>query len=178
MDVRPPQAGDASALQAFFRRMPEGDLTFFKEDVLNEDVIASWVGPHAAGRWLALDGDGDVIGYLAVLPHHGWSSHVGELRLVVDPAHRRRGIGRELARRGLVEALNAGLTKVVVEVVADQDAAISMFTGLGFEAEALLRDHVCDRAGHFRDLIVLAHHVPEMSSAMSTLGIDDALGQE
>jgi L-amino acid N-acyltransferase YncA len=174
VEIRHPEPNDGPALYAFFQRIPEGDRTFFKEDVLDEQVVTSWVDESADHRWLAVE-DGQVIGYLAVLPGHGWSSHVGEVRLVIDPGQRRQGRGGQLARRGLVEALNLGLTKVIVEVAADQEATVSLFTGLGFEPEALLRDHIRDRSGAFRDLIVLSHSVPDMSSAMATLGIDEAL---
>ena len=58
---------------------------------------------------------------VAVVPLQGWSSHVGEVRVIVDPAHRGRGIGRALARHAVLDALELGLTKLVVEVVADQE---------------------------------------------------------
>ena len=35
VEFRPVGAGDAEALSAFFARVPEGDRTFFKEDVLH-----------------------------------------------------------------------------------------------------------------------------------------------
>jgi len=46
-----------------------------------------------------------------------------------------------------------------------------MFQAIGFEAEALLRDHVIDRAGTVRDLVVLAHHADQDSSEMQALGL-------
>jgi ribosomal protein S18 acetylase RimI-like enzyme len=109
------------------------------------------------------------------VPLHGWSSHVGEVRLVVDPEHRGRGIGTALARRAVLDALEMGLAKMVVEVIADQDALIGMFRSLGFEPEALLLDHVRDRAGELRDLMVLANSVDEQFAAMAAAGIADAL---
>ena len=76
---------------------------------------------RAAGGWVAVDDDGAVTGYVAVRPLPGWSDHVGEVRLAVSPACRGdQGLGRELARRALVEAVGAGLSKLVVEVVAEQ----------------------------------------------------------
>ena len=55
---------------------------------------------------LAVDG-ATVVGYVAVIPGVGWSSHVGELRLVVDPAAAARVSARRWPRR-LVAALEAG----------------------------------------------------------------------
>jgi ribosomal protein S18 acetylase RimI-like enzyme len=123
---------------------------------------------------VAID-DGVVVGAVEVAQLVGWSSHVGEVRLVVDPDHRGRGVGRRLARAAVLDAVDMGLKKLVVEVIADQAALIAMFRGLGFEPEALLTDHVRDRAGQTRDLIVLANSVDEQIAALSAAGVADQL---
>jgi ribosomal protein S18 acetylase RimI-like enzyme len=172
MDVRPLGPGDGPALRRFFEGVPEGDRTFFREDVLAPGTVEGWLAGGRAARFLAVDGD-EVVGYLAILPGVGWSAHVGELRVVVSPSRRRVGLGRELARRGLVEGVGLGLDKLVVEVVAEQEAAVGLFADLGFEAEALLRAHVRDSAGVPHALLVMAHHVSDTWSAMASTGIID-----
>jgi ribosomal protein S18 acetylase RimI-like enzyme len=174
MEILPLSSSDVDRVRAFFGRVPEGDRTFFREDVLDARTLESWVSDLAGRRFLAADGD-DVAGYLAVLPGVGWSSHVGELRVVVDPGRRREGIGRMLARQGLIEALGLGLTKVTVEVVAEQESAIAMFHALGFEAEALLKWHVRSRDGQLGDLLVLSHLVDDAWGAIATAGIDEEI---
>lgn len=164
----------ADALSRFFAELPPGDLTFIKEDVTEPATVRSWAAA-AQGRWLTLDG-GAVTGYLAVRRLPGWSDHVGEIRLVVHPGHRGTGLGRALARHALVRSVEAGLTKVVVELVADQEHALAMFTALGFTGEALLRDHIRDRDGRLRDLVLLAHHVDETWSAMNAVGLEEEIG--
>ena len=172
------------ALLRFFETLPEGDLTFIKEEVTDPATVRSWATDTASGgRWVSVDtggeggsGTDEVTGYVAVRPLPGWSDHVGEVRLVVSPSQRGRGLGRALARRALVEAVSAGCSKLVVEAVAGQGAALSLFTDLGFSGEALLRNHIRDRTGELRDLMVLAHHVSETWSGMDTVGIADELG--
>jgi L-amino acid N-acyltransferase YncA len=162
-------------LLAFFSSLPEGDRTFIKEEVTDPDTVRSWAADASpGGRWVAVDGD-EVTGYVAVRPLPGWSDHVGEVRLVVSPSSRGSGLGRTLARRALTEAVSAGLAKLVVEIVAEQGAALALFTDLGFSGEALLRDHIRDRDGELRDLMVLAHHVNETWAGMDTVGIADEL---
>src|SRR3712207_1938977 len=130
------------ALLAFFASLPDGDVTFIKEDVTDLDTVRGWATDSSlGGRWVAVDGD-EVTGYAALRPLSGWSDHVGELRLVVSPTRRGTGLGRELARRAVVEGVSSGLSKLVVEVVAEQGAALALFTDLGFTGEALLRDHI------------------------------------
>jgi L-amino acid N-acyltransferase YncA len=164
------------ALLRFFAELPEGDLTFIKEDVTDPETVRSWAADTSpGGRWVSVEDD-EVTGYVAVRPLPGWSDHVGEVRLVVSPTRRGSGLGRELARRALVEAVSSGLSKLVVEVVAEQGAALALFTDLGFSGEALLRDHIRDRGGELRDLMVLAHHVSDTWSGMDTVGIAEELG--
>src|SRR5215208_7672658 len=152
MVIRPLEPGDREALERFVGRVPEGDRTFFKEDVEAPEVIDAWTRPGPA-RALAVEA-GDVVGYVAVVPLHGWSSHVGEVRVIVDPDHRGRGIGRALARHAVTGAIELDLRKMVVEVVADQEATVAMFRSLGFDPEALLSDHVRDQSGALRDLMI------------------------
>ncbi|MGY1680470.1 N-acetyltransferase family protein [Geodermatophilus sp. SYSU D01176] len=175
--IAPLTGTHCDALLRFFAELPEGDRTFIREDVTDPDVVRGWAaGSPAVDRWVAVD-DGDrVLGYVAVLRLPGWSDHVGEVRLVVAPDARGSGLGRELARHAMVQALGAGLTKLVVEVVADQAPALALFTALGFTGEALLVDHIRDRDGQLRDLMVLAHHVGETWAGMSAVGLTEALG--
>jgi len=168
------EQADAAQVQAFFQRVPEGDRTFFKEDVLDPDLVRVWTREDRGRRAVACD-NGTVVGYVAVIPGVGWSSHVGEMRLVVDAGQRGKGLGRGLARRGLLDAFELGLSKIVVEVVADQTAAAGMFQAIGFEPEAMLRNHVRDRSGELRDLLVLAHHPEDTWSGLATAGVEDAL---
>jgi L-amino acid N-acyltransferase YncA len=171
--IRPPTEADLDALMEFFARVPEGERTFFKEQ-LDRETVERWLAEDPGRRGVAVE-DGQVAGYVAVIRLAGWSDHVGEVRLVVDPGHRGHGLGRALARWALAQALDCGLRKLYVEVVAEQEGAVAMFSALGFTAEGLLRDHVRDQAGDLRDLVLLAHPVDDHWAAMSSAGIDDAL---
>ena len=175
VELRP---GHADALSRFFAELPAGDLTFIEEDVTDPAQVRS-LAASARDRWLTVDArvpeHFTVTGYLAVRRLPGWSDHVGQIRLAVHPVHRRAGLGRTLARHALIQAMEAGLRKLVVELIADQEHAIAMFTALGFTGEALLRDHIRDRDGRLRDLVVLAHYVEETWAAMATVGLQEEM---
>jgi ribosomal protein S18 acetylase RimI-like enzyme len=173
MDIRPIEPDDEAALVRFFERIPESDRTFLKEDVGDPAVLGAWAVPGAA-RAIAVD-SGEVVGSVAVVPLHGWSSHVGEVRVIVDPAARGRGIGRALARGAILSSLELGLTKLVVEVMADQEVTIAMFRALGFDPEALLEDQVRDSCGELHDLMILSHSVEEAWASIQATGIADGL---
>ena len=104
---------DERALADFLAALPPGDRTFIKEEVTDPGVPRAWVEDRETYRAVAI-ADGAILGLVAISPGIGWSSHVGELRLVVHPAHRRRGLGSELARQAVLEAVRMGLLKLVV----------------------------------------------------------------
>jgi ribosomal protein S18 acetylase RimI-like enzyme len=173
MEIRELQGTDREAVERFVARVPEGDRTFFKEDVAAPEVLDAWARPGAA-RSVAVE-DGEIVGYVALVPLHGWSSHVGEVRVIVDPDRRGRGIGRALARRAVLDAVELDLRKMVVEVVADQEPTVALFRSLGFDPEALLTDHVRDQSGALRDLMILAHSSEAEWASMVVAGIADEL---
>lgn len=174
-DIRPLTVGDADKVARFLQDLPEGDLTFLKEDV-DTDTVARWCADERVRRWFVVGPDDTPQAMLSIVPGALWSSHVGELRMVVGRDHRRKGLGRALARYGLAEAVRLGLKKIVVEVVADKQGDMAMFTSIGFHPEALLRDQICDREGNLRDLVVLSHEVETGSSALDVLGIASEVG--
>src|SRR5688572_5226647 len=85
-----------SILLDFFQRVPEGDRTFFNEDVLDPEVLTSFANPRdGEQRFILLDDDGlPAVGWLGLMGGVGWSSHVCRLSVVVDPARRGAGLGR------------------------------------------------------------------------------------
>jgi len=158
MVIRRLEREDEEPTRAFFARIPERDQRFFKEDVVGDpSVVARWVADARSRRLVAVDDDGAVRGYAAVVPGVGWSSHVAELHLVVDPGCRREGIGSRLVWKALELTRELSLDKLVVEVVAEQEEAVAMFQSLGFQHEAVLPGHVRDRDGVTHDLILLAN---------------------
>lgn len=171
LEVRRPEPGDRPAWMRFVDEVPRGEDRFLKEDLRDGAGFEQWTGDP--GWLVAVLGDG-IAGAVSVVPGQGWSSHVAELRLVVGGSHRGRGIGGELARRGLATALELGCAHVYVEVVSEQEALISMFKALGFRPEAILEDFIRDGAGEPHDLMLLTHHAAENWSALAGLGLTEA----
>lgn len=105
-DVRPLEPKDHRALAAFFARLPDGELAFIQDNVREPAALAALWSDDRGRRYAAVAG-GQIIGYAAVIPRMGWSSHVGEIRLLVAPDYRRQGIGRMLARYAFIECASA-----------------------------------------------------------------------
>lgn len=174
--VRPPSADDTAALAAFLSAIPDSDRRFLQEDIADAGaVLERWLSDRSSRRLLACDGS-EVVGLAAAIQGTGWSSHVAQIQVLVAVSHRRRGLGRMLARRALLLAFELGCTHVYVEVVAEQAALVAMFEELGFDPEALLCGFVRDSDGDSHDLMLLTHRVEDHEERLAAAGLD-ATGQ-
>lgn len=177
LTVRPVKRGDQSALLAFYREMPQEDRLFLKDDVTTESWADRFIRRIERGEALSLvaESSGKVVAEATLnRPQHGWSAHVGELRVAVARSHRRRGLATALAGMLVKLATDQGADKIIVEVVENQVAALRTFAKLGFQQEAVLRGHVKDIRGARRDLLILANDVSHIWAAMEALVADTA----
>src|ERR1700750_1868715 len=171
-------ANDEAAVLAFAQQLPTHDLLFLPRNISEPKVLSAWVKEIERGAITSLLAirDGTVVGCgTLVRDPHSWSPHVGEIRNVVSTDVRGQGVGRVLTQETFATALEAGLEKLVVQMTVDQVGAIAIFEGLGFKAEALLRDHVKDLAGRKHDIVVLGHNVAQVAAQMEAYGLPGAV---
>lgn len=179
VEIAPMRSGDREALVALVATLPPHDLLFLRRDISHPKVIDAWMRALDAGELASLvarDGD-TMIGCTAIFTDAlSWSRHVGELRVLLAPAWRRKGLGRMLMQECFAQALALGLTKLVARMTTDQRGAIAVFEELGFRAEALLARHVRDRSGTLHDLVLMSHDVDAATARHELYGLNDALG--
>lgn len=157
--IRPMTDGDGQALLDFFRGISPDDRYNLKDDVTSERVIQRWVATLDYNRALPLLAwAGDKIVADATLHRSRANSrqHVGEVRIVVAPDYRNSGLGTTLLRELATIANNSGLEKLYFEAATpDQEAAIKAANFMGFVQVGVLHNHVKDRTGHPRDLVLM-----------------------
>lgn len=166
--------GDGAAVAAFADALPPHDLLFMRRDITQPKVISAWLRGIAAGKITTLlaTRNGRVSGCVALIRDElSWSPHVGEMRLVLDPAVRGRGLGRALADECFAIALSLGIEKIVAHMTVDQQAAIAVFEELGFRPEAMLSEHVRDRNGTKHDVAILSQDVNRFLARLETFGL-------
>jgi RimJ/RimL family protein N-acetyltransferase len=170
---------DEAAVLAFARKLPAHDLLFLPRNISQPKVLTAWINEIERGAITSLLAirDGKVVGCgTLVRDPHSWSPHVGELRMVVSTDVRGQGVGRALSQETFALALGAaGLEKLVVQMTVDQQAAIALFEGLGFKAEALLRDQVRDAEGKTHDIVVLGHNIAQFGAQLEAYGVPGAV---
>lgn len=167
---------DKDALLEFFRRIPEEDRFYLKEDVTSATVIGRWADNLDYSRalpLLAISNGRIVADGTLHFRRAGARRHVGEVRVVVDPEYRNRAIGRMVLRKLAEIARYKGLKKLVAEVVAvKEEAAEETARVLGFTRIAVLTDHIRDINGESHDLVILEQEVrkrtPDSTTAPGT----------
>lgn len=158
--LRPMEAHDCGAVLAFFRRIPEDERFFLKDDVTDPAVIDSWAQHLNYDRTLPLLGmDGDrVIANAALIRHRGgWRRDGAEVRVVIDPDYRGKGLGTLVMRELVNVAWDAELDYVDFEMVGgvQQEALEGVESGLGALRAGTLKDYVKDAHGNLHDLVFL-----------------------
>lgn len=157
--IRTPRAGDEAAMARFALALQAHDLLFLARDIRQPKVLAAWLEAQAGGEiasFIALDGDEVAATVAAHSDRLSWSAHVWDIRLLVAPGWRGKGLGRRLLEQAIAAAISSGATRLTARMTPDQAGAITLFEETGFRAEALLRGQVRDADGTLHDLAVLA----------------------
>jgi RimJ/RimL family protein N-acetyltransferase len=168
---------DSDEVRKFSTTLSDHDLLFLSRDIREPKVVEAWSDSLGTNDLvtIAAKRQGEIVGTTAVVTDkHSWSAHVGELRILVSPAVRELGLGRELIQESFLIGLDLGLEKLTVRMTLDQERAITVFEEMGFKTEALLRDHVKDSEGEKHDLIIMSHDVAAVQSMMELYGVDQA----
>lgn len=173
--IRPFRPEDSDAMMRFARSLPEHDLLFLSRDIKHRKVVDAWVEAIDDGfidSLVAEDG-GATLGTAALVRDPlGWSPHVGEVRLLVSPHYRGQGVGRALLEELFGIAIRRECQKLIARMTPDQTGAIALFESFGFRGEAMLRDHVMDRAGAVHDLAILSLDVARGAAQREAFGFD------
>lgn len=155
---------DRNRIHAFTQSLPERDLLFLRHDITDTQVIDDWLRAIDRGQTITILAEEDerLIGYCSL--HRSqilWTRHLGEIRMLVSPNYRGKGIGKHLVQQLFGFTYGFNLQKVMVNMMSTQRDAQTLFHNLGFIPEALLHDWAIDRYGRTHDLIVMSREVED-----------------
>lgn len=163
--IRLMEKTDVDDLFEFFGRVPKEDRLFLRDDVTDVGVIQDWADNLDYEKvlpLLAIHSETIVADATLHRRKTGWTSHMGKVRLVVDRAFRGKGLGSKMVLELISIAEQAGLEKLVAEVMDTQETAKRAFERLGFKQEALLANFVKDLAGKAHDVAIMVHDITPM----------------
>lgn len=122
------------------------------------EQVASFVAENikkGIAQFVALSGS-EVIGWADIVP--AWAhgvSHRGSVGMGVLPPHRGQGIGRRLLEACMSKSWANGLTRIELEVRADNANAVRLYEALGFEREGVKRQGI-RIDGQYHDTLAMA----------------------
>ena len=148
---------DIDDMLAFARTLPPNDLMFLRINITDRLIVEHWVESIEGGRTITVLArqDGNVLGESTLLHNEAnWTRHLGEIRIQISPAARRRGLARVLAREIDTIARQLGLQLLTARMTLDQSAAQAVFRRLGFQREAVLWDYAITPDGDTRNVLV------------------------
>ena len=166
---------DRDRVIAFAAALPEHDLLFLSRDVREPRVVAAWLKAIEDGEidsLIAEDGGQIVATAALVRDPLSWSAHVGEVRLLVAPGRRGAGLGSDLLQGIFMIAKDRGLSKLLARMTVDQVGSIALFEGVGFRAEAMLKDQVRGADGRSHDVAILSYDAARVAALHAATGIE------
>ena len=158
LTLRPMTRDDENDVSRFFGSLPRETTRFLRNDVTNRKVIAGWMHELNYEKTLPIiiEQGGRIVASASLHRQtFGWGRHLGEVRVVIDPAFQGRGLGGLLLEEVSRVGAGRGLKKLVARVVSTQDGVITAFERSGFHRVATLEKYVKDVKHHYADLAIM-----------------------
>ena len=154
-----PEHGD-EVLAIYQAGIDEGDATFETRAPTWAAFDASHLPDH---RFVALDGAGAVLGWVAAVPVSQRCVYAGvvEHSVYVHPAARGRGVGSALLRALVASTEAAGLWTIQCGVFPDNTASLALHARHGFRRVGT-RERLGQHHGRWRDVVLLERRSPAL----------------
>ncbi len=162
--LRPLKAGDEMALFEMFERFSGDELWFLNHDVTDPVLIDDWVKDLDQNRVLSIVAEltGRIIANAALMiKNYGAKSHIGKIRISVDPGFRDKRLGTWMLLDLVNLAMAIGLKILVMRLVQERDRSIiDGARKLDFVEEAVLNNYVLARDGRPFNLVIMIKRLP------------------
>ena len=166
------ERNDREAMLDFARKLPTHDLLFLRRDISDPSSVDQWIQDIEEGYYttIAAVRNDAIVGYTSVATDRlGWTRHVAELRVLISHEMRGKHLGRLLTEQAFAFAKQRGVKKMMAQMTTDQEAAIKVFSRMGFQREARLRNQVMDRDGALHDLQIMSLDVDEFQAKIDVM---------
>lgn len=153
MIVRPLLHSDWPAVAAIFAEgIATGDATF--ETTVPE--WEEWDARHLTEHRFAAELDGEIAGWVAVVPYSSRSAYhgVGEESVYVAERARGQGVGRALLEAVIESARAGGLWTLQAGVFPENEPSLALHRSRGFR-EIGVRERIGQLNGAWRDVVLL-----------------------
>ena len=153
MLIRPLQPDDYPAVATVFSEGIATGQATFETDVPGWD---EWDAAHLPEHRFVAELDGEVVGWVAVVPYSRRAVYrgVGEESVYVAERARGRGVGRALLEQVIESARKGDLWTLQAGIFTDNGASLALHRALGFR-EVGVRERIGQLDGVWRDVVLL-----------------------
>ncbi len=165
--IRPAEDTYQERLSRFFSKMPSSDLLIFKDDLPEAEHRDNWFISDLYSKALRLVAlrDNDIIATGTLHKEGLYWLNAAEIKLVVDPPNRGKGIGSRLFNRLLLELFQMRMRKVIVRYTSDNVSFIRIIGRYGFKPETVLSSYIIDEeTKEKKDLIIASFNLEEWAN--------------
>ncbi len=173
--IRSMRTKDLDPLMDFYNSLPQNDRRYFRVDVTDREVMNQRIKLMESGNFLrliAFSDDKVVATGLLEFSTEDWRKHQCELRTIVDPALRHKGLGTVMLRELYHLAAEKKVERVVVRIMRPQKAARAICHKLGLREEVVLPDYVKDTTGKTQDMIIMTGDMKEFWRELEHFFVD------
>ncbi|NYF57964.1 GNAT family N-acetyltransferase [Micromonospora purpureochromogenes] len=160
--VRAMVASDADRVLAIYQAgLDAGNASF-------ETTAPTWAAFDVAKlpehRFVAVDGDGTLLGWIAVSRTSNRAVYAGvvEHSVYVDPAAQGRGVARLLLQTLIASTTAAGIWTIQSGVFPENSASLALHQRAGFRVIGV-RERVGRHHGRWRDVVLLERRSPAIT---------------
>ncbi|MFZ5917140.1 MAG: HAD-IA family hydrolase [Chloroflexota bacterium] len=162
MSISPPLPQDYRGLLAVSQTVEEEDwwgaALMLTQPETTADVAALCDDPENLVQIASIDGQVAGVGLL-LQPEPAVLHHTAEISIAVHPAHRRRGVARQIIENLLADGAEQGVELVRAWVAAENGASRALMQRLGFHEMARLADELQRADGQRFDVIVYTRNL-------------------
>lgn len=153
MQVRPLQPSDYGAVAAIFAEGIATGLATFETEVPSWEA---WDAAHLPKHRFVAELDGEIAGWIAVVPYSRRAVYrgVGEVSVYVAERARGRGVGSALLEAVVEGARDGSLWTLQAGIFPDNVASLELHRRLGFRVVGV-RERIGQLDGEWHDVVLL-----------------------
>jgi phosphinothricin acetyltransferase len=151
--VRPLLPSDWPAVASIFAEGIATGLATFEQSVPSWE---EWDTQHLADHRFVAELDGEVVGWIALVPYSSRAVYrgVGEDSVYVSAQSRGRGVGRALLAALIESTRDGGFWTLQAGILPENTASLELHRRLGFR-EVGVRERIGELGGVWRDVVLL-----------------------
>ncbi len=173
VEIRLLEIADIPKHVEMLKTLDEHDRANLPHDVMDPNYpkkIARQIEDDLAHRLVAWHEGDEIVASLALYRGTSvWMRHTGDVVLVTHPKYRRYGIATVLFDEMIPLAQMLKIEKIYAQLTKKHTEAINMVKVIGFRREAILKDHIKDKYGRYRDLRIYSMDLEAAHRAMEEL---------